>query len=60
MTEKACKTCRRLIKGNICPFCKTTELTASWKGIIVVINPESEITKEAGITAPGKYASRIK
>ena len=60
MTEKACKTCRRLVKGNICPICKSTELTSSWKGIIVVTNPDSEIAKEAGITAPGKYVSKIK
>lgn len=60
MTEKACKTCRRLVKGNICPICKSTELTSSWKGIIVVMNPDSEIAKEAAITAPGKYVSKIK
>ncbi len=60
MPEKACKTCRRLVKGNICPICKSTELTRSWRGIIFVLNAESEIAKEAGITAPGKYASKVK
>lgn len=60
MAEKACKKCRRLVKGNICPICKSTELTKSWRGIILVLNSESEIAKEAGITAPGKYASRVK
>ena len=60
MPEKACKTCRRLVKGNICPICKSTELTRSWRGIILVLNAESEIAKEAGITSPGKYASKVK
>ncbi len=60
MAEKACKNCRRLVKGNVCPVCRTSELTSSWRGIIVVVNPECEIAKEAGITAPGKYASRIR
>jgi DNA-directed RNA polymerase subunit E" len=60
MSEKACKVCRRLVKGNVCPVDKTSELTSSWRGIIVVINPECEISKASGITAPGKYASRIK
>ncbi|NIM47357.1 MAG: DNA-directed RNA polymerase subunit E'' [Candidatus Aenigmarchaeota archaeon] len=60
MAEKACKKCRRLVKGNICPVCKSTELTRSWRGIILVLNSESEIAKEAGITTPGKYASRVK
>jgi len=60
MAEKACKTCRRLVKGNICPVCKSTDLTTSWRGIILILNSESEIAKEAGITALGKYASRVK
>jgi DNA-directed RNA polymerase subunit E" len=60
MTEKACKTCRRLVKSNFCPLCKTSELTKSWKGILIIVDVNSEIAKEAGITAPGKYAVRVK
>jgi DNA-directed RNA polymerase subunit E" len=60
MPEKACKICRRIVKGNLCPVCKSTDVTTSWKGLLVVINPDSEIAKEAGITAPGKYAVRVK
>jgi DNA-directed RNA polymerase subunit E" len=60
MTEKACKTCKRLLKGNLCPACKSSELTPSWKGIVVVFDANSEIAKEAAITAAGKYAIRIK
>ena len=60
MTEKACKSCKRLLKGNLCPACKNSELTSNWKGVLVVFNAESEIAKEAGVTAAGKYAVRIK
>lgn len=60
MAEKACRTCRRLVKGNICPICKSTDLTKSWRGSLVIIDAASEIAKEAGITAPGKYAVRVK
>ena len=60
MPEKACKTCKRLVKGNVCPACKSTDLTKNWKGILVIIDPNSEIAKEAGISAPGKYAVRVK
>jgi DNA-directed RNA polymerase subunit E" len=60
MTEKACKTCRRLVKGNLCPVCKTSDVTSSWKGVLVVMDANSEIAKEAGITAPGKYAVKVK
>ena len=60
MTEKACKNCRRLVKGNLCPLCKSSEVTSNWKGILVVFDANSEIAKEAGITAPGKYAIKVK
>jgi DNA-directed RNA polymerase subunit E" len=60
MTEKACKTCRRLLKGNVCPACKSSELTSNWKGILVVFDPTSEIAKETGITSVGKYAVKTK
>ncbi|MFQ6020900.1 MAG: transcription elongation factor subunit Spt4 [Candidatus Aenigmatarchaeota archaeon] len=60
MPERACKTCRRLIKGNVCPVCKSSDLTRNWRGILVVVDVDSEIAKEAGITAPGKYAIKVK
>ncbi|MFQ6009957.1 MAG: transcription elongation factor subunit Spt4 [Candidatus Aenigmatarchaeota archaeon] len=61
MAKRACKTCRRIVKGNICPVCKASDLTKNWKGILVVVDPaNSEIAKEAGITSPGKFAIRVK
>ena len=60
MPEKVCKTCRRFVKGNLCPICKTSEITASWRGVIVVLDPNSEIAKLAGATAPGRYAAKVK
>ena len=60
MVERACKTCRRLVKGNVCPACKTSDLTKNWRGVLLVIDPESEIAKEAGISTPGKYALKVK
>lgn len=60
MPEKACKNCRRLVKGNVCPICKTSDLTKSWKGILIVINPDSDIARQAEITEPGRYAIRVK
>jgi DNA-directed RNA polymerase subunit E" len=60
MVKRACKLCKRIVEGNICPACKTTELTRNWKGVMIVVNPESDLAKEAVITAPGKYAIRVK
>ena len=58
--EKACKNCSRVIQGDVCPVCKDSKLTTSWKGFIIVVNPESsEMAKKLGITTPGKYALKI-
>jgi len=58
--NRACKNCRRIVKGNVCPICKTSDLTKTWKGVLIVVDSGSEIAKQAGITAPGKYAIRVK
>ena len=60
MPERACKICRRLVKVNMCPADKSTDLTRSWKGVLVVTDINSIMAKEAGITAPGRYAIRVK
>jgi len=60
-TERACRICRRLLKVNVCPIDKSTDLTRSWRGVVIVVNPEaSEIAKEAAITSPGRFAIKIK
>lgn len=60
MTEKACKKCRMVIEGDICPICKESQLTTNWKGLVVIAKPEeSEIAKQLGITVPGKFALRL-
>jgi DNA-directed RNA polymerase subunit E" len=58
--EKACKKCRRVVEGNLCPTCKDSQLTSNWKGYVMVINPEdSEIAKKLDIKSPGTYALRL-
>jgi len=60
MTEKACKNCHRIVEGDVCPICKDAQLTASWKGFVVIMDPEkSEVAKKLNITTPGKYALRL-
>ncbi len=58
--KKACKDCKAIIiKGNVCPVCKSTNITSSFQGVIVIFDPESEVAKKMGITAPGKYAIKV-
>lgn len=61
MTEKACKNCRFISNGPVCPNCKSTNLSDDWTGLVVIIDPErSEIAKKMGIKSPGRYAVRVR
>jgi len=60
MAKKACKNCKAVVaKGNVCPMCKSTDLTSSFQGTVVIFDVNSEIAKKLGITAPGKYAVKV-
>ena len=58
--KKACKRCRTFVKGNECLTCKTSDLTTSWKGRVIIFNVESEIAKKMGVKEKGEYAIKIR
>jgi DNA-directed RNA polymerase subunit E" len=59
--EVVCKHCRRFVIGDTCPACNTKDFTKTWKGVVVINDPEgSEIAKLLEINAPGKYALWVK
>lgn len=61
MTEKACKNCRYVSNGPICPNCKSTNLSDDWSGLVVIVDPSaSEVAKRMGIKAAGRYAVRVR
>ena len=61
MKEKACKNCRYVSNGPICPNCKSTNLSDDWTGLVIIIDPgKSEIAKKMGIKSPGRYAVRVR
>ena len=53
---KACRNCRRFTTQNTCPYCGSTNLSTSWKGLVVIIDPDSELAKALNISEPGRYA----
>ena len=58
--ELACRKCRCITTGKVCPACKSSDLTPDWEGIVVVANPEeSRIAKTLKITVKGKYALKV-
>jgi len=61
MTEKACRKCRMIVTGDVCPTCKDSELTKAWEGYIIIVNPEgSEVAAAIEAKTPGKYALKIR
>ena len=59
MAKRACKNCKRILKGTTCPVCKTSNITTSFQGTIVIFDVESDVAKKLGVTAPGKYAIKV-
>jgi RNA polymerase subunit RPABC4/transcription elongation factor Spt4 len=53
---QVCRNCKRFTNENICPSCKSSNMSSSWKGVVVIIDTGSDIAKALNITEPGKYA----
>ena len=54
--KQVCRNCRRFTTEKVCPVCKSTNLSNSWKGMVIIVNVDSEIAKVLQIETPGKYA----
>jgi len=58
--EKACKNCKLIYEGDICPSCGKKDTSDTFKGKVEIINPEkSEIAKELKVSKKGLYAVRL-
>ncbi|MFZ0698478.1 MAG: transcription elongation factor subunit Spt4 [Nitrososphaeraceae archaeon] len=58
--ELACKKCKAVTVGKVCPICKSSELTPDWYGIILIFDPsKSRIASLLEIHAPHKYALKV-
>ena len=58
--EMACRKCKFVTTGKVCPACKSSDLTPDWNGIILVVDPaNSKIAETLGITEKGKYAIKV-
>ena len=58
--EMACRKCKFVTTGKVCPACKSSDLTPDWNGIVLVVDPiNSQVATTLGITAKGKYALKV-
>ncbi len=53
---QACRRCKRITTEKVCPYCGSTDLTTSWKGSLIILDPDSEIAKMLEIKEKGRYA----
>jgi DNA-directed RNA polymerase subunit E" len=58
--EKACKNCRFIYEGDLCPNCEKKEFSDNFKGKVEIIDPEkSEIAKQLNVNKKGIYAIKL-
>lgn len=58
--EKACRKCKVVTTGKVCPNCKSTDLSPDWSGIILIFEPaKSQVAKTLEITTANKYALKV-
>jgi len=58
--EMACRKCKFVTIGKVCPNCKSSDLTPDWRGSILIVDPAtSVVAKTLGITSMGKYALKV-
>ncbi|MBI2084766.1 MAG: transcription elongation factor Spt4 [Candidatus Aenigmarchaeota archaeon] len=53
---QVCRNCKRFTTEKSCHTCKSTNLSTSWKGLVIITDESSEIAKTLNITEKGKYA----
>jgi len=60
--DKACKICNTIFEGKEkCPSCGSRESTDTFKGRLVVIDPEkSEIAQKLKLKSKGNFAIKTK
>ncbi len=58
--EMACRKCKCVTVGKVCPVCKSSDLTPDWSGAVLIVDPtNSVVAKSLGITEKGKYALKV-
>ena len=58
--EVACKRCKAVTIGKVCPVCKSTDLSPDWSGIILIFDPaKSRVADTLDIMFPHKYALKV-
>lgn len=60
MSEKACRECRLISYGSICPKCKASSLSDDFTGLVIIFDPNSSIAHAMRVKEQGRYALRVR
>lgn len=61
MSEQVCRECHRILAGQTCPVCGSSNLSSDWSGLVIIINPQkSQIAKKLGVDMADKYALKVR
>lgn len=59
--SRACRACKIVTEENVCPICKSTDLSDDYSGLLIVLNPEgSQLAQKMEIKQEGHYALKIR
>jgi len=58
--EKACKNCKLIYEGDVCPNCGKKDTSDAFKGKVEIVNPEkSDLAKHLKVNKKGIYAIKL-
>jgi DNA-directed RNA polymerase subunit E" len=56
-----CRECHRVVEGESCAVCGSSNISTDWSGYLVIIDPErSDVAKRMNIKLPGRYALKVR
>lgn len=56
-----CRECHRVVDGESCAVCGSSNVSTDWSGYLVIIDPaRSEVAKKMNIDLPGRYALKVR
>lgn len=59
--SRACRSCKVITDETACPFCKGTDLSDDYSGLLIILDPEgSQLATKMEIEKEGRYALRIR
>lgn len=61
MADQVCRECHRIIVGQTCIMCSSSNLSNDWSGMVIIVDPElSEIAKKMEINVADRYALKVR